>query len=83
MGWQGAHLPSLAGAGEDCPICFDPIDDPLPAPGNDQFKPRAPEWYQCPSAVRHAVCIPCELQRQQRGEDERCVMCRAPRLRPA
>jgi len=79
-GWQGPLLPALAGTGEVCPVCLDDLDDPLPAPANDHFRPRAPEWYQCPSAVKHAVCIPCELERQQRGNDERCVMCRAPRL---
>ena len=74
-------LPSLAGAGDDCPVCLSSYDDPLPRP------PTAPETSRGLVAVAecgvHATCVACDLslQRLANGNLRRmsCPLCRAAR----
>ena len=74
----GARLPSLAGTGEDCPVCFDTFSDPLPHPRQDRS--RAPPLYEC---GQHSTCMACdrvEMQRAARGAPApRCCLCRSDR----
>ena len=64
-------LPSLRGAGDECPICLEDFTDPLPRP--QEPRARAPDAFH--ACGLHAACIGCD----GRNHDRRCCLCRAQR----
>ena len=81
-GWTATYpaLPTLSGSGEDCPVCMEPLTDPLPRP--DQPQSRAPpHFHRC---NRHATCRRCTVSLFAQNRIVRpngiglCPECRAP-----
>jgi hypothetical protein len=75
--WDGVpRAPPFTLSDSDCCICMCPFSEPLPTAALDSCS--ATGMWRAP--CRHAVCRECDITYQDRGPNNSCPLCRAPRV---